>query len=52
MIQYPDMPYLWELVETKLKYAGNRDKTINIKITIPTARMMLEREKQLLMVQL
>ena len=35
----------WELAETKLKYAGKKDKTINIKIAINTARMMVESEK-------
>uniref|UniRef100_A0A6M3J5L6 Uncharacterized protein n=1 Tax=viral metagenome TaxID=1070528 RepID=A0A6M3J5L6_9ZZZZ len=42
-----NLPYFWELAENQIKYAGPRDKTINIKITINTARMMVGREKGL-----
>jgi hypothetical protein len=41
-----ELPKLWELAEAKLKCAGQRDKTITIKITINTARMMVARERQ------
>lgn len=39
------LPTFLELAETKLQYAGPRDKTICIKVTINTARMMVERER-------
>jgi hypothetical protein len=39
------LPTFLELAETKLKYAGPRDKTIVIKVTINTARMMVESER-------
>lgn len=35
----------YELAENKLKHAGPKDKTINIKIAINTARMMVENER-------
>lgn len=34
-----------ELAENQLAHAGPRDKTINIKVAINTARMMVERER-------
>ena len=34
-----------ELAENKLKYASKKDRTINIKVAINTARMMVESEK-------
>jgi two-component sensor histidine kinase len=40
------LPKFWELAENQLKYAGTRDKTINIKISINTARMMVEAESK------
>ena len=40
------LPTFIELAENQLKYAGPRDKTINIKIAIKTTRMMIEREKR------
>lgn len=39
------LPTFIELAENKLKHAGKRDKTINIKVAINTARMMVEAEK-------
>jgi len=43
------LPTFIELAENQLKYAGPRDKTINIKIAINTAQMMIEREKSLML---
>ena len=39
------LPTLLELLKAKLDFAGPRDKTITIKITINTARMIYERER-------
>lgn len=39
------LPTLLQLAETKLRYAGPRDRTINIKITVNTARMMVDSER-------
>lgn len=41
-----DLPKFWELAEARLESAGTRDKTINIKISINTARMMVGAEKK------
>ena len=38
------LPFFWKLAENQIKQAGKRDKTINIKIAINTARMMVECE--------
>jgi len=43
-----NLPKFWELAALKLGYAGPRDKTINIKIAVNTARMMIEAEKKVL----
>ena len=40
------LPTLIELLENRLDHAGPRDKTVNIKISILTARMILEAEKR------
>lgn len=37
-------PSLPELLKNQLDHAGKRDKTVNIKITNNTARMILERD--------
>ena len=42
-----ELPTLLELLENRLKYAGPRDKTINIEIAINTAKMILEKEKMM-----
>ena len=42
------LPTFAELAENALRYAGPRDKTINIKITIQTARMMLTEDHELM----
>ena len=39
-----DLPTFREIAEQRLADAASRDKTINLKISIPTARMMVERE--------
>ena len=39
------LPTLLELLENKLNYAGPRDKTVTIKISINTARMILDAER-------
>ena len=39
-----DLPTFAELAANRIAYAGPRDKTINIKITIGLARMMVEAE--------
>ena len=41
-----NLPSFEELAENQLKYAGPRDKTINMKIAINTARMMVNQEKE------
>lgn len=41
-----ELPKFWELAEGVLAYAGPRDKTINVKIAINTARMMVKAEKR------
>lgn len=47
-LEFPsvDLPTFIELAENQLRYAGPRDKVINIKITVATARMMVEAEKR------
>lgn len=37
---------LLELLESKLAYAGPRDRTVTLKISIGTARMLAETERQ------
>jgi hypothetical protein len=39
------LPTFRELAENKIALAGPRDKTINIKVAINTARMMVEAER-------
>jgi hypothetical protein len=39
------LPTFLELAELKLKYADPKDRTINIKVTINTARMMVDAER-------
>lgn len=40
------LPTFLELAGIKLKHAGTRDKIINVKVTIPTARMMCRSEAE------
>ncbi len=39
------LPRFWELAQTRVEAAGRKDKVINLKITILTAKMMIEKEK-------
>lgn len=40
-----ELPTLLELLENQLKYASPKDRTVNIKISINTARMIAEAER-------
>jgi hypothetical protein len=41
------LPMFYEIAETRVAEAGPRDKNINVKVAINTARMMVEAEKNL-----
>lgn len=43
-----DLPYFFELAEARLEGISPRDKTINIKVSVNTAQMMVDREKTIL----
>jgi hypothetical protein len=40
-----ELPKFWELAEAQIKTANPKDKIIRLKITIPTAKMMVRNEK-------
>lgn len=43
-----DLPTFRHLAQLQLDHAGPRDKTIKVKVTIGTARMMIRAENELL----